>query len=82
MGIAAGIVIDGFALDRFGGKLFGEVERALGARKNADFERAQGLAGIAIADFGEELQGVVVDVCSFVSQAALAVGQGAANDRF
>ena len=55
--------------------------RRLAARKDADLQGRQCPAGVAVAHFGQELQGVVVQVDFVLPEAALFVGHGAAHER-
>ncbi len=53
-----------------------------GLEENADFERPQRAAGIAIADFGEELERVVVELYSLFAEATSFIGERATDDGF
>ena len=61
MGIALPVVLDRFALDRFGGQCSRETQRPLGAAQHAHFQGPQRPAGVAIAHFGQKVERVVVD---------------------
>ena len=72
MGIALPVVLDRFALHRFGGQRPREAQRPLGARQHADFQGAQRPAGVAVAHFGQKIERVVVDRDLLPAQSALA----------
>ncbi len=80
--VLVGIINNGFALDRFLGH--GEVEHDLarlgrGGGHHAEFERVQCFAGIPLAGIGQEPQRVIADLDWILAQAALRIGQRAAQ---
>ena len=79
--VAVAIVLHGLALHRFLGQLAGELHRPLRTGKHADLQGREGPAGVAVAGFGEELQGVVVQPHLVLAQAAAGVGRRAAQQR-
>ena len=72
MRVAVAVVLHRLALDRLLGQLAGELDRRLVARQHADLQRRERPAGVAVAHFGQKLQGVVVQMDLVLPEAALA----------
>ena len=79
--VAGRVVIEHLPLDGILGHLEREFHRLLLGRENADLERRQGPARVAVADLCQELQCVGVQVHREIAEAAFLVGQGAAHNR-
>ena len=79
--IAVPIVLHRLSLQRFRGQLAGELHRPVGAGEHAHLQGREGPAGVAVARFREEIQGILVQPHLVLAQAAAGVGRGAAEQR-